>query len=176
MTSDEDIKKPDQVLVSLSSEQIHELSEEVKDKESVNIAIQMNDHHHHYTDGNQENTLGTDLAILHEAEPELAQQFLEVIKNEQEITREDQALDRAELEATIKDTAKIRELERRGQNYGMLLALTVMIFGAWALYEGIAWLAAIIFGTTIIGVLSVMVIGKKGETHKGTYPEQEEGE
>lgn len=61
---------------------------------------------------------------------------------------------------------------RRGQWLGFAIALFALTISVVALYLGSPWVAGIIGGTAVVGLVSAFVLGRIGTSAEGQQPEE----
>ncbi len=101
--------------------------------------------------------------------PEILQGYENVIPGSAERIlkmAESQSTHRQQIEKTV--VASQMKQSERGQHYGLGIGIFGLILGAILTFCGYATVASVLFATTIIGLVSVFVIGKvfKSKTEK----------
>lgn len=98
--------------------------------------------------------------------PGLARQIVD--RSELELQHRHQTEQRA-LEAKIEDQKAERRYQGRGQLMAFVLCLTLISIGAIAFFTNHEAVASVIYGTTIIGVVTVFVIGRSQKKRENTH-------
>lgn len=93
--------------------------------------------------------------------PSILKGYEEVLKGSAERIfkmAENQSAHRQEIEKTV--IASQMKQSERGQNYGLGIGIFGLIIGTILTFYGFSTVAGVLFATTILGLVSVFVIGK----------------
>lgn len=146
--STSEAKENNDLTIEITPEQAAAIYEETQSGNSATLVLshtQINESHHYYP-----STPIDEIQQLGELDPPLCNELVGMMKKDQ---------------ALYAEGCRHRwEMERKGLFRGPLLAVFLGLCGIFAIWRGEAVVAGVIFGTTIIGILVILVLRRVYES------------